>query len=94
MATGIAWRFEKGFPSTPQVLFQLKSSPRVSHGGVSNQGRKTAVLNISNWCLETIALHATDRKMWGEWVSELSEQVSILGQTEGKLVSFLYAGKS
>lgn len=61
---------EKGFPSTPQVLFQLRSlTPRVSHGGVSNQGRKT-VLSISNWCLETIVLHATGRKMWGEWVSE------------------------
>lgn len=51
-------------------------------------------MNISNWLLETIALHATGRKMWGEWVSELVEPVSILGQTEGKLVSFLYAGKS
>lgn len=53
----------------PGSLSTEEPTPRVSHGGVSNQGRKT-VPSISNWCLETIVLHATGRKTWGEWVSE------------------------
>lgn len=48
-----------------------------------------------NWCLEAIILHATGRKMWGEWVSEPGLQpVSTQAQADGVLVSFLCTGKS
>lgn len=47
---GLCGCVQRGFPpplppAHPSILFQLKSSPRVSHGGIFNQSRKTAVLH-------------------------------------------------
>lgn len=69
---GFPWQQElcggsrRGFPcslrSPHPGSFNSIPHPWFSHGGVSNQGRKTGVLNISNWLLEAIVLHATGRK--------------------------------
>lgn len=74
----------EGLSLHPSPPFNSRAHPWVSHGGVSNQGRKTTVLNISNWRLETIVLQATRRKMWGEWVSELGRAGEHPGLGAGK----------
>lgn len=92
LATGTVWRLGEGVSFYPQALFQLKSSnpPGLSHGGDSNQGRKT-ILDLSPWCLEPIVLEATGREMWGEWEREPGLQLgSIPARAEGKPVSFLH----